>query len=84
MLDQAYKLEIPTDELLYKGDPWVVEDETNAHLTLEVRDKLRELIRKERRVRLEDRMLWVSHVIAPLTGLVGATIGLLAFLRSCK
>jgi hypothetical protein len=80
--DQADKLEIPTNQALKEGRCrlWLP---GLSVLSLEERDKLRELIRKEKRARMEDRMLWVSHVVIPVTGLVGALIGLLAFLRSC-
>jgi biopolymer transport protein ExbB/TolQ len=59
----------------------------STRLRPEARIAIAEQIRKERRARIEDRMLWVNYLgplLSPLTGLVGTIIGLVALLHSCK
>jgi hypothetical protein len=58
-----------------------------VRLKPEARIRISEQVRKERRARIEDRMLWVDYLgplVSPLTGLLGVVIGLVALLRSCK
>ena len=86
--DRAERFGIPTPPLRYQE----ITDEvgglipTNS-LTDDDKRRIIEDIRKERRARMEDRMLWVNHLgplISPLTGLVGVVLALLSFWHSCK
>lgn len=59
----------------------------SIRLTKQAKLRIADEIRKERRARISDRMLWVDYLgplVSPVTGLVGATIGLVALLRACK
>jgi hypothetical protein len=75
----------PDKELWEEG--YVAGRKTEFRLTRAGRLKILEDIRKERRARMEDRMLWVNHLgplISPLTGFVGVVLALLSFWHSCK
>jgi hypothetical protein len=92
ILEQAERLGIPTpptspEQMRAEVEARIEGRAPFSHLTGEDRLRLREEIRKERRARVEDRMLWVNHLgplVSPLTGLLGVVLALLSFMHSCK
>ncbi len=81
--EKAEKFGVPIPPLSDK-ESWEEGYAPNTvRLRREARIRITDQIRKERRARIDDRMLWVER-LAPLTGLVGAVIGLIATLRSCR
>ncbi len=83
LLDQADKLLIPRPEFK-EGDTYVESEFSSGyHLSPTAVAALRDAIRKERRERSEITRLWmiaIGGIIGALTGLIGTTIGLLAYL----
>ncbi|HEY1802111.1 MAG TPA: hypothetical protein VGG46_14365 [Terriglobales bacterium] len=89
LMDEAEKLYLPTPE--YRDEEkWISRDQLNTPtehwrvLTPEAMTELRTAIRKEKRERRETFESWIKilgGIIAALTGLVGAAIGLIAVLH---
>jgi hypothetical protein len=84
LLEQMDGLGIPRPKVKLDGDEPTWEESHRAYLLTSVTAvKLREEIRKERKERSELPRLWLA-IIAPLlsavTGIIGATIGLIAFI----
>ena len=74
----TYKLYIPTpplkDESSWENCQFI--DPNAHHLTVEGVNKIRSLIRKEKKERIGMYLLWIG----PITGLIGAVAALLAIL----
>jgi hypothetical protein len=81
--ERAEKFGIPIGR-----DSWMPGFERNSRrLRPEARITISEQIRKERRARMEDRMLWANHLgplLSPLTGFLGVLIAFIALLHSCE
>ena len=86
LIDQIDILGISRPEHKLDGDDPTHEESHGAYLlTPATAVKLREEIRKERKERSEPLRLWltiIGPILSAVTGLIGATIGLLAFITS--
>lgn len=94
LVRRAHRLDIPVPpqyesgtEQFNEDDNWYFNQMTgNSTLTTKAWRELVEAIRKEEMARLEHQMRWVSHVIAPvlglLIGLTGAIMGLISLIHS--
>jgi hypothetical protein len=92
LVHRARRLGIPvpprpvadSDEV-FENESWEVNTTTwNFYLKDEAELKLRREIRKEEVERLQHQMRWVSQVIIPLIGLIGALMGLISLLHSLR
>jgi ABC-type uncharacterized transport system involved in gliding motility auxiliary subunit len=92
LVDRARKLGIPVpprpnvyDERASENEFWEVNFRTgNCYLKEETELRLRREIRKEEVERLEHQMRWVSQVIIPIIGLIGALMGLISLVHSLR
>jgi len=92
LVKRARKLGIPVPPRPYVYDDHASENEFwevnfmtgNCYLKEETELRLRREIRKEEVERLEHQMRWVSQVVIPIIGLIGALMGLISLVHSLR
>jgi ABC-type uncharacterized transport system involved in gliding motility auxiliary subunit len=87
LISRARNLGIPTPSEYPNNDGFDERwnfNQANGELTLteEAELTLRREIRREEHERLQHRMRWVSLVIVPIIGLIGAIMGLISLIHS--
>ncbi len=83
LISQADKLQLPTPNRTEEPEKWVETWDFDYYLTVSAAAQLRAEIRNERKARQEiwhSRVMLAVSLIAAATGLLGAAIGLLAYL----
>jgi len=81
--NEAERLDVPFPHYSENRNAWEQGFKPGTYrLSVRARTDLRSQIRKEKRERLENHMLWASHVIMPIIGLIGAVMALLSLIAS--
>jgi len=81
--NEAERIGIPFPRFSDQDGSWQEGSKPNTvHLSVKARAEIRTQIRREKRERLENKMLWISHVLLPIIGLIGAIMGLISLMHS--